>query len=75
MELILEQFPGKNSILRATSGGSGGGGGGGDNNGAGDGSELAKLKKQYAEATKNRNGTLAIRLKNRIAELEAQQRR
>ncbi|MGD9156794.1 MAG: hypothetical protein PVG39_00170 [Desulfobacteraceae bacterium] len=67
--LIIDQYPGKESILRGTSGGSGGGGGGGEDE-TGDSGDLAKLKKQYAEAQTAGNSRLCVTLKNRIFELE-----
>lgn len=67
--LIIDQYPGKESILRSTSGGSGGGGGEG-NEEEGDSGDLAKLRKQYAEAQAAGNTRLMVTLKNRIFDLE-----
>lgn len=67
--LIIDQYPGKESILRSTSGGSGGGGGEG-NEEEGDSGDLAKLRKQYAEAQAAGNSRLMVTLKNRIFDLE-----
>jgi len=71
--LIIDQYPGKETILRSTSGGSGGGGGGGadDHKESGD---IASLRKQYSQAQQEGNARLAITLKNRIFELEKAKR-
>lgn len=68
--LIIDKYPGKDSILRASSGGSGAGGGEGSQN---SGSELDKLQRELAEAQKNGNVKLSISIKNRIAELRRKQ--
>lgn len=67
--LIIDNYPGKDSILRSTGGGSGGSGGSGSG-ASGDGSDLGQLKKQYAEALKSGNGQMAVTLRNKIFTLE-----
>ena len=61
--LILDQYPGKEGLLRSTSGGSGGTGGSGD---SGENTSYNELNRQYKEATKAGDGKLAIVLKNRM---------
>ena len=71
--LIIDNYPGRETILRSSGGGSGSGGGAGgsdDSSGAG----LGSLKKQYAEAMKSGNSQLAISLKNKIFAAEQKMR-
>lgn len=67
--LILDQYPGKEGILRSTSGGSGSAGGAASDGGGGN-NNLQTLKTQYAEAQKAGNARLMIALKNKIFEAE-----
>ncbi|MDA3788084.1 MAG: hypothetical protein PF503_06280 [Desulfobacula sp.] len=67
MGIIIDLYPGKDSILVATSGGSGGPGGLGDDE---DADDLASLKKQHKEALAAGNTQVAIGLKNKIFNLE-----
>lgn len=67
MGFIIEQYPGKDSILSSTSGGSGGQGGQGNQNPA---TELEDLKTQHGEAQKAGNTQLMISLKNQIFALQ-----
>jgi hypothetical protein len=66
--LIIDQYPGKESILRSTSGGSGGKGGSGDD--ANNLDDLGKLRQQLAKAVEEGNAQMSISLKNRISELQ-----
>lgn len=68
MEEIFDQYPGKESLLRAKSGGSGSTGGEGDKNRPG--TVLEKLKSQYLEAEKSKNAVLMTSLKNQIHRAE-----
>lgn len=68
MEEIFDQYPGKDSLLRAKGGGSGSPGGAGDKGGPTN--QLDKLRAQYTEATKTRDATLMTSLKNQIFRLE-----
>lgn len=68
MEEIFDQYPGKDSLLRAKSGGSGSTGGEGDKGRPG--TALEKLKAQYVEAEKSRNAVLMTSLKNQIHRAE-----
>lgn len=65
--LIIDKYPGKESILRSGSQGSGSTGGTGTNTATND---IDQLKKNWAEAQKNGNIQEAITLKNRIYKLE-----
>lgn len=67
MGFIIDQYPGKDSILSSTAGGSGGPGGQGDPNPA---NALEKLKTQHEEARKVGNTQLMISLKNKIFDLQ-----
>lgn len=69
MGFIIDAYPGKDSILKSSGAGSGGSGGSGSGSGSDD-SDLGKLKKQYEEAKKAGNMTMAVALKNRIFALE-----
>lgn len=67
--IILEKYPNKDNIMRASQGGSGGQGGGDGNQNPTD--ELSKLKAQFSEAEKAGNAQLMITLKNNITKLQA----
>jgi hypothetical protein len=71
MEEIFDQYPGKDSLLRAKSGGSGSTGGEGDKGKPA--GILEKLRAQYTEAEKARNATAMTSIKNQIFRLEQQQ--
>jgi len=62
--LIIDKYPGREGIVRASKGGSGGSGGSGGGNE--DVSDIANLKKQLSQAHKDGNAKLAIVLKNRL---------
>lgn len=65
--MIIDRYPRKDQILRASAGGSGGGGGIG---GGGGGDKLSDLQAQLKKAQENGQAALAITLKNRIFELQ-----
>ena len=67
---IIDEYPMKESIMRAGFSGSGGQGGG---DGQGE-NELETLKKAYAEAIKNGQTQTAITLKNKIFEMDQKKR-
>jgi hypothetical protein len=67
MGFIIDQYPGKDQVLRSTSGGSGGSGGAGE---ASPTDEISKLKKQYEAAQKAGDARLSITLKNRLFEAQ-----
>jgi len=67
MGIIIDEYPNRDSILAASSGGSGGQGGKGNQ---GDPDDLATLKTQHKEALKNGQTQLAISLKNKIFAIE-----
>lgn len=68
MGIIIDLYPAKDSILISSGGGSGAGGGGGG--GITPADELAKLKKQHAEALAAGQTTTAVALKNKIFALQ-----
>lgn len=67
--LIVDSYPHKNQILRASKPGSGGAGGDGDGSGGGD--TLTSLRAQLKKAQEAGNAQLAISLKNKIHEIQA----
>ena len=67
MGLIIDKYPGKESILRAGTKGSGSTGGTGENF---DTDDLSNLRRKLAEAIKNANPQEAISIKNKIYALE-----
>ena len=70
--IIFDRYPGRDKLLRATSGGSGGAGGKGSLTKA---TPLAKLKAAYDQAVKDGDFTKQIALKNKIHEVtQAQQK-
>lgn len=68
--LIIDKYPGKESILRSKSGGSGGSGGSGDGE---DLDELSSLRKKLAKAQETGDFQSTISLKRRISELQRMQ--
>jgi len=72
MTAIFEASPYRDQLLKSSSGGSGSAGGQGDADQT-PGSQLAKLEKQYADATKAHDGRRAIILKRQIHELRQKQ--
>jgi len=70
--LIIDKYPGKESILRSnTSGGSGASSGTGDNTGT---NQIEQLRKDWAEALQKGNTQQAIVLKNRLYVLEQKEK-
>lgn len=67
MTAIFDAYPGKDKLLRSSSGGSGSGGGGASGTG-GDLDEVKQLEKDYADALKAGNAKAAIGIKNRLFE-------
>jgi hypothetical protein len=61
--LIIDAYPGKDSIMKSSGGGSGAGGGQGSQGGSDD---LQSLRKQHQTALKENNIQLAVTLKNKI---------
>lgn len=61
--LIIDVYPGKDSIMKSSGGGSGAGGGKG---GQGEADDLQGLKKQHQKAMEDNNIQLAVSLKNKI---------
>lgn len=70
MEVILNEYPKKDSIIRSTGAGSGAGGGDGSNLSGVD-ATIAKLQAKYDEASANKDGRTALALKNQIFNLRA----
>lgn len=66
LELIFDQYSGKDKLLRSTGGGSGGQGGSG--NGGNTDDEITALERQHAEALNKKDAKLAITLKSRLFE-------
>lgn len=70
MEEIFDQYPGKESFLRAKGGGSGASGGDGDKRTPTN--QVDKLRAQYVEAEKAKDAQLMTSIKNQIFRLERQ---
>lgn len=70
LEAVIDVYPLKDRIMRATGAGSGAGGGGGGGGGGEDETNVTKLEKQHAEALTAGNVKLAISLKNQIFKLK-----
>ena len=68
IEIIFNQYPGKEKVIRSTEGGSGGTGG----TGVSARTPIEKLQKQYEQAQKDGDVTQQISLKNRMFELQQQ---
>lgn len=74
MEVILNAYPKKDSIIRSTGPGSGAGGGSGANQATGVDAQIAKLQAKYEEAMANKDGKSSIVFKNQIHDLQAKKR-
>lgn len=74
MDELWDQYPGKDSLMAASSPGSGGRGGAGDDGDTGD-DDLATLKKAHAKAVEEGRAKDAITLKNQIHRLEMANRK
>jgi hypothetical protein len=76
LETIVEAYPLKDRIMKASGGGSGASGGSGGGGGQGSPQdELAKLQKAHEEATKRGDAKSAITIKNRIFDLQRQMKK
>lgn len=75
MTAIFDAYPGKDRLLRSSSGsGAGGGGGAGSGEGEGDPDDIKLLEKQYAEAAKAGDTKKMIAIKNKLFRLRQLQR-
>ena len=70
MEVILNNYSKKDSIIRSTGAGSGAAGGAGVNTPTGVDAKIAKFKSLLEEARKNKDGKKYVTLKNQIFDLE-----
>lgn len=70
MEVILNGYSKKDSIIRSSGAGSGAGGGSGDRGLTGVDATLAKLRTQYEQAVKDKDAKTSLILKNRIHDLQ-----
>jgi|GEM_PF-172271 len=74
MDVILNEYPKKDSIIRSSGAGSGSGGGSGASQPTGVDAKIAKLQAAYDEAFTAKDGKRSIALKNQIHELQTKKR-
>jgi len=72
IELIINQYPGKDAILKSAGGGSGGSGGTGSKGGSVD--DLQNLQKQLDAAKEKGDVAAMIAIKNKMAEIRTKRR-
>lgn len=75
LDAIIDEYPLKNRIIRATGSGSGSGGGSGGGNLTGIDARIANLEAQHKAAIEKKDGKLSVSLKNQIFNLKQKKQR